>query len=56
VVVSGDEIGKVALFTKDMVQIEDRATAYVCSGQTCQLPATSPEEMIALLGNIEKTD
>ena len=54
VVVSGDEVGKVVLFTKDMVQLEDRATAYVCSGQTCQLPATSPEKMIALLGNIEK--
>ena len=52
--VSGDDIGKVALFTKDMVQLEDRATAYVCSGHTCQLPATSPEKMIALLENIGK--
>jgi uncharacterized protein YyaL (SSP411 family) len=53
-VVSGVETSKVARFTKDMVQLEDRATAYVCSGQTCQLPATSPEKMIELLGNIEK--
>jgi uncharacterized protein len=48
-VVSGVETSKVARFTKDMVQLEGRATAYVCSGQTCQLPATNPEKMIALL-------
>jgi uncharacterized protein YyaL (SSP411 family) len=55
VVVSGYEIGKVALFTKDMVQLDGMATAYVCSGHACQLPVTSPEKMIALLENIGKT-
>jgi uncharacterized protein len=52
--VSGEEIGKVALFTKDMVQYEGMATAYVCSGQACQLPVTSLEKMIALLENAGK--
>ena len=52
VVVSGIEIGKMAPFTESLIQLEGRATAYVCSGHRCLTPTTDPEKMIDLL---EKT-
>ena len=32
-------------------QVEGRATAYVCPGQTCRLPVTDPDELAASLGS-----
>ncbi len=52
VVVSDTEISKMAPFTESLIQLEGRATAYVCSGQRCLTPTTDPEKMIDLL---EKT-
>ena len=52
--VSGEEVRNVATFTKDMIQLDGISTAYVCSGHSCQLPATSPEKVIALLESIGK--
>ena len=52
VLVSGQEIGKIAPFTKDLVQLEGKATAYICSDHVCQLPTTSPEKMTDLLEKI----
>ncbi len=53
VLVSGQEIGKISPFAKDLVQLEGKATAYICSDHVCQLPTTSLEKMADLL---EKTD
>ena len=47
--VSGQEIGKISPFAKDLVQLEGKATAYICSDHVCQLPTTSPEKMTDLL-------
>ncbi|OPY52624.1 MAG: Cellobiose 2-epimerase [Methanosaeta sp. PtaU1.Bin060] len=47
--VNGDEVRSIALFTMEMAQVEGRATAYVCSGSNCHLPTTDPERMIELL-------
>ncbi|MCC7564881.1 MAG: thioredoxin domain-containing protein [Methanomicrobiaceae archaeon] len=44
------EIAGVAGFLQDMEPIEGRATAYVCTGYTCNVPTTDPGEMMALLG------
>jgi hypothetical protein len=49
VLVSGREIGGTIPFAKDLVQLESKATAYVCSDHVCQLPTTNPEMMTALL-------
>jgi hypothetical protein len=53
VLVSGQEIGKISPFAKDLVQLEGKATAYICSDHVCQLPTTSLEKVADLL---EKTD
>ena len=50
VLVSGREIGEAIPFAKDLVQLEGKATAYVCSDHVCQLPTTNPEMMTDLLG------
>ena len=50
VLVSGREIGKAIPFAKDLVQLESKATAYVCSDHVCQLPTTNPEMITDLLG------
>lgn len=49
VLVSGSDIVNVAPFTRDLVPVKGKATAYVCSDRVCQLPATSAEELMALL-------
>jgi uncharacterized protein len=45
---SGD-IVEIAPFTRDMVRIRDKATAYVCSNNTCQSPTTEIPAMLRLL-------
>jgi len=44
------EIASVADYARDMVPVEDRATAYVCTGYTCNVPTNDPQEMLELLG------
>ena len=46
----GEEIDEVAAFAKNYVSIDGKATAYVCSGQTCKAPTTEVKELLALLG------
>jgi uncharacterized protein YyaL (SSP411 family) len=48
VLVCGEEIGEIAPFTKNLVQVEGKTTAYVCTDHVCSLPTTSPEKMIKL--------
>jgi uncharacterized protein YyaL (SSP411 family) len=48
VLVCGEEIGEIAPFTKNLVQVEGKSTAYVCNDHVCSLPATSPEKMMKL--------
>jgi uncharacterized protein len=53
VLVCGDVIGDIAPFTKNLVQLEGKATAYICVGHVCSLPETSQEKMMALLQNTD---
>jgi uncharacterized protein YyaL (SSP411 family) len=52
VLVSGQGIAEISPFTKDLVQLEEKATAYICSDHVCQLPTTSLEKMTDLLEKI----
>jgi uncharacterized protein len=45
----GEEIGAVAPFTRALMRIDGESRAYVCTGQSCHPPASSPEEMMRLL-------
>jgi uncharacterized protein YyaL (SSP411 family) len=49
VLVCGEEIREIAPFTKNLVQMEGKTTAYICTDHVCSLPATSPEKMMTLL-------
>jgi len=49
ILVSGSEIKNIAPFTRDLVPIKEKATAYVCSEHVCQRPVTSAADLIALL-------
>jgi uncharacterized protein YyaL (SSP411 family) len=42
---TAETLARVASFTRDMALKEDGATAYVCSGQSCDAPVTDPEEL-----------
>ena len=41
--------GPVSEFTAGLTSIDEKATAYYCVGQTCQLPVNDPVELAALL-------
>ena len=43
------EIVRVAGFTRDVVTIEEKATAYVCTNYACDIPTTDPGEMVRLV-------
>lgn len=46
----GDQgIAQLASFTADMVALEGRTTAYVCSDRVCRQPTTDPTEMLKVL-------
>jgi len=47
------EIRRLAPWTRDMAP-RDGATAYVCSGYSCQLPTRDPAKMMELLGQEKK--
>ncbi len=49
------EIVEVAGFTRDIVAIEESATAYVCTNYACDIPTTDPEEMLRLIGSKERS-
>jgi uncharacterized protein YyaL (SSP411 family) len=49
VLASSREIGEAIPFAKDLVQMDGKATAYICSDHICQLPTTNPEMMTDLL-------
>ncbi len=46
---SDEQIGTIAQFAKNMLPLDGRATAYVCSGQRCHLPTTDLKKMLELL-------
>ena len=48
------EIVGVAPYTESYGTLDGRATAYVCSNYSCQLPTTDPGGMLRLLGEREK--
>ena len=48
------EIVQLAPYTDAYTALEGRATAYVCSNYSCQLPTTDPGEMLRLLGEQKK--
>jgi uncharacterized protein len=43
------EIAELAPFTREMVAINGRAAAYVCSGFSCKRPVTDPQELAAII-------
>jgi uncharacterized protein len=47
--VSDEEIYRVAHFTKGLAQLNGRSTAYICAGYQCQLPTNDPNKMVELL-------
>jgi hypothetical protein len=48
VLVCEEEIREIAPFTRNLVQVDGKTTAYVCTDHVCSLPTTSPEEMMKL--------
>jgi len=48
------EITKVAGFTRDIVTIEGKATAYVCTNYACDVPVTDADEMLRLMRTTSK--
>ncbi len=48
------EIVEVAGFTRDIVMVEEKATAYVCTNYACDIPTTDIDEMLQLLGSKER--
>ena len=48
------EITKVAGFTRDIVTIEGKATAYVCTNYACDIPVTDADEMLRLMRTTSK--
>lgn len=43
------EINQLAPFTRGMLAIEGKETAYICTNQTCQAPLTDPAAMLEIL-------
>ena len=42
-----------APFTSNLKATGGKATAYICTGQTCAMPITEPDQMLALLGCVK---
>ncbi len=51
-VVNGEEIKRIAPFTQDMQPLNERTTAYVCTGHVCRLPVTSLVDLLAILNKL----
>jgi uncharacterized protein YyaL (SSP411 family) len=43
------DIAEIASYVKDYINVEGRATAYVCVNFSCLLPVTSASEMLKLV-------
>ncbi|HOV81647.1 MAG TPA: thioredoxin domain-containing protein [Methanothrix sp.] len=50
--VKGEMIKEIAPFTREMKPLEGRATAYICSGGSCSLPAASTDDLLDLLDRL----
>jgi uncharacterized protein len=49
IVVSGDDIRKLAQFTRNLSQLNGEATAYVCADYSCEIPTNDLHRMIDIL-------
>ncbi len=49
ILVSGAEIRQMVEYTRGLSQQDGKATAYVCSGHSCQMPTTDPDRLLQLL-------
>lgn len=49
IVVSGEEVRRIAQFTQNLPQMSGKATAYVCADYSCELPTNEAGRMIELL-------
>ncbi|WP_292521691.1 thioredoxin domain-containing protein [Methanoculleus sp.] len=49
------EITEISRFTRDIVMIEEKATAYVCTNYACDIPTTDIDEMLRLMGSRERS-
>jgi len=47
------ELSQIAGFVKDLIEIDNKTTMYVCSNNTCNLPVTDKSKMIELLENTQ---
>ena len=48
------EITRIAGYTRDIVMVGEKATAYVCTNYACDIPTTDIEEMLRLMGSKER--
>ena len=46
-------LASLAPFTRNLKTKQGKATAYICTGHTCSLPVTDPQQMLALLGCVD---
>jgi uncharacterized protein YyaL (SSP411 family) len=46
---TGKNLARVSPFTREMIPLEGKTTAYVCSRQSCSRPVTSIEEMLSFI-------
>jgi uncharacterized protein len=47
-------IAEIAPFTRELVMIDGKATAYICSGQACSVPVTDPKMILSTIGLTKK--
>ncbi len=48
------QLDKIAPFSKSHIQLEGKATAYVCKNYICNLPTNDAQKMLSLLKNYKK--
>ncbi|MDB5040571.1 MAG: hypothetical protein JWN27_1297, partial [Candidatus Eremiobacteraeota bacterium] len=48
-----DALARLAPIARDKIALSGRATAYVCEGGACRLPATEPGAMEAQLAGLD---
>ncbi len=50
-----EKLAVLAPFTADYTAINNRATAYVCHGKTCESPITDARQLVLFLNNLDQT-
>lgn len=50
IMVSGEDIHKIAEYTRSLLKMNGKATAYVCRGYKCEQPTNNPEKMLEIIG------